>query len=86
MTQGLIIPRLDRFNQITAIAKKLVIDPWPNNVLRHSFISYRLALIKNASQVAEEAGTSVEKIRSNYDEMATKSDAEKWFSVFPEDK
>ena len=81
--EGLIIPHGDRFNQVTAIAKKLGINPWPQNVLRHSFISYRLALVRNAPQVAEEAGTSVEKIRSNYDEKATRKDAENWFEIFP---
>lgn len=81
--EGLIIPYRDRFNQVTAAAKSIGINPWPSNVLRHSFISYRLAAIQNAAQVAEEAGTSVEKIRSNYDEKASKKDAEAWFAIFP---
>lgn len=81
--EGLIIPHSDRFNQVTSIAKTVGIDPWPSNVLRHSFISYRLALTKNAHQVAHEAGTSVEKIQSNYDEKATEEDAEKWFAILP---
>lgn len=48
-----------------------------------SFISYRLAATQNAAQVADEAGTSVEKIESNYDEKATKKDAEAWFAILP---
>lgn len=31
---------------------------WPRNVLRHSFISYRIASVKSADQVALEAGNS----------------------------
>jgi len=31
---------------------------WPRNVLRHSFISYRIATVKSADQVALEAGNS----------------------------
>lgn len=81
--EGLIIPHNDRFNQVTAIAKSIGIDPWPQNVLRHSFISYRLAITMNAHQVAHEAGTSVQKIECNYDEKATKKDAEAWFAIFP---
>jgi len=80
---GLIIPHNDRFNQVTAIAKNIGIYPWPQNVLRHSFISYRLAITMNAHQVAQEAGTSVEKIESNYDEKASKKDAEAWFDILP---
>lgn len=84
--EGLIIPSADRFIQLTAVAKSIGIDPWPQNVLRHSFISYRLALTKNAPQVALEAGTSVAKIDSNYDEKATEKDAKAWFSIFPSKK
>ena len=79
---GLIIPHADWFNQVTAIAKRIGID-WKQNVLRHSFISYRLAMTQNADQVAYEAGTSVAKIESNYDERASKKDAEEWFAIFP---
>ncbi len=82
-SNGLIIPYKDRFNQVIAIAKNIGIKPWPQNVLRHSFISYRLALTQNIAQVAQEAGTSAEKIESNYDEKATKKDAEAWFAVLP---
>jgi integrase len=84
--EGLIIPSPDRFTQLTAIARKIGIDPWPSNVLRHSFISYRLVMTKNAPQTALEAGTSVQKIESNYDEKATEKDAKAWFAVMPPKK
>jgi hypothetical protein len=44
--KGRIAPSNDRFNQLKEIAKKIGIDPWPQNVLRHSVISYRLAILK----------------------------------------
>lgn len=53
------------------------------NTLRKSFISYRLAQVKNAGQVAEEAGTSVAKIRSNYKRPAPESEAKRWFDIWP---
>jgi hypothetical protein len=31
---------------------------WPNNVLRHPFMSYRIAIVKSPEQVALEAGNS----------------------------
>jgi integrase len=44
--KGRIVSSNARFNQLTEIAKKVGIDPWPQNVLRHSFINYRLAILK----------------------------------------
>ena len=42
---------------MTALSKKLEIA-WPHNGLRHSYISYRLAIVKDAAKVALEAGNS----------------------------
>lgn len=49
------------------------------NALRHSFISYRLAILKSADHVALEAGNSPSIIFSNYLELVTEKDAKKWF-------
>jgi integrase len=59
---------------------------WRHNALRHSFCSYRLAQIKNAAEVALEAGNSPQMIFQHYRELVTPSDAEKWFSIFPDSK
>lgn len=56
---------------------------WPHNALRHSFASYRMALVANAAQVAEECGHSVQIMKVHYRELVTKDDAERWFSVAP---
>ena len=53
------------------------------NGLRHSFISYRLALIQDAAKVALEAGTSPQMIFSNYRELVTADEAQAWFAVAP---
>lgn len=53
---------------------------WKRNALRHSFISYRLAIVKDAAKVALECGTSPAKIFSNYRQLVTESDAKKWFA------
>jgi integrase len=53
------------------------------NVLRKTFITYRLALTKNAAQVAEEAGTSVAKIRSNYGRPLRESEGAQLFDIWP---
>ena len=60
-------------------------DPeWRKNALRHSFISYRLAEVKNAHQVAIEAGNSENIILKNYRELVTEEEAQQLFSIFPE--
>ncbi|HEX5218811.1 MAG TPA: site-specific integrase [Verrucomicrobiae bacterium] len=57
---------------------------WKANALRHSFISYRLADVKNAAQVALEAGNSPGVINAHYKELVRPSDALAWFAVKPE--
>jgi integrase len=57
---------------------------WKHNGLRHSFCSYRLASIKNAAQVALEAGNSPQMIFAHYRQLVTESEASKWFAVMPD--
>jgi integrase len=54
---------------------------WKNNGLRHSYISYRLAVVQNTAQVALEAGNSPQMIFRHYRELVRAMDAEKWFAV-----
>lgn len=56
---------------------------WKRNALRKSFISYRLAVIADIARVAREAGTSAEKIESNYDKTVLPTEAAKWFAITP---
>ena len=57
---------------------------WKHNALRHSFCSYRLAAIKNAAQVALEAGNSPQMIFRHYRQVVTEAEAAKWFGITPE--
>lgn len=56
---------------------------WKQNVLRHSFISYRLAEIQDVNRVALEAGNSPQMIFRHYRELATPDQARTWFSIAP---
>lgn len=56
---------------------------WKKNGLRHSFISYRLADIQSAAQVALEAGNSPQIIFQHYRELVRPKDAKSWFSITP---
>ncbi|MCF7675964.1 MAG: tyrosine-type recombinase/integrase [Akkermansiaceae bacterium] len=68
--------------EVTALARALNLE-WPRNVLRHSFISYRIAKVKSADQVALEAGNSAAIIFKHYRELATEEQADKWFGILP---
>jgi hypothetical protein len=57
---------------------------WKHNALRHSFISYRMAIVKDENAVALEAGNSPQMIFANYRELVTPEDAKAWFSICPE--
>jgi integrase len=74
-----------RFN---AKAKKVSGPQIPRiqNGLRHSFASYRLAIVKSAPQVALEMGNSPKKLMQHYRELVTVADARRWFNVKPQAK
>lgn len=57
--------------------------PWKHNGLRHSFISYRLAIIKNVHQVSLEAGNSPQMVFKNYRQLVRESEAAEWFAITP---
>lgn len=80
--QGKVLPISDLQRESAALARALGID-WPRNVLRHSFISYRIAIVKSAEQVALEAGNSPSIIFKHYRELVTEDIAEKWFAILP---
>ncbi len=54
-----------------------------HNGFRHSFITYRMAVLKNAAEVALEAGNSARMIFEHYRELATATVAERWFGLMP---
>ena len=81
--KGLVVPTVKSDHRaVSALARALNIE-WPRNVLRHSFISYRIATVKSADQVALEAGNSLSIIFSHYRELTTEEQANKWFGILP---
>jgi hypothetical protein len=56
---------------------------WKANALRHSFISYRIALTRDIAAVALEAGNSPKMIFAHYRELCTEREAKDWFSILP---
>jgi len=58
---------------------------WKRNALRHSFVSYRLAAIKDTAQVALEAGNSPAMVFNHYRQLVTDKEAAIWFSIVPKE-
>lgn len=56
---------------------------WKHNGLRHSFISYRLANLKNVHQVSLEAGNSPQMIFKHYRQLVSETQAAEWFGIVP---
>ncbi len=54
------------------------------NGLRHSWISYRLAIIQDTAQVALEAGNSPRMVFAHYRQLATPAAARQWFGLSPQ--
>jgi integrase len=65
------------------LAKDLGIS-WPNNGLRHSYASYRLAQCQDAAKVALEMGNTPTMIFRHYRELVLPKDAAAWWDIFPE--
>jgi integrase len=57
---------------------------WKANGLRHSFISYRMAVIQNAAQVSIEAGNSPAIIFKNYRKPIRPDAGVAYFGIIPE--
>ena len=57
--------------------------PWVRNGLRHSWCSYRLAVTKNATLTAHEAGNSPQILHRHYNELVTEAEGKAWFNVHP---
>jgi integrase len=64
------------------LAKKSGV-PWKHNGLRHSFISYRLAVVKDVGQVSLEAGNSPGMVFKHYRQLVRESEAQEWFGIMP---
>lgn len=65
---------------LSTLRKKFEIK---GNAFRHSFISYHVAKFRSMGETALQAGTSEAKIKTNYLNVVTPSEAKKWFNIVP---
>jgi integrase len=58
---------------------------WIDDGLRHSYGTFRQAVIKNIGEVSEEMGNTIRICRKHYvNPMVTKAEGEAWFAIKPE--
>ena len=67
--------------ELSLLARKKLGLPWPVDVLRHSFITYRLQILGNIHDVSEEAGNSPAIIRAHYRRPIPPGQGEQWFQL-----
>ncbi len=65
--------------ELSLVARKKLGLRWPADVLRHSFITYRLQIVGDISKVAEEAGNSPNIIRQHYRRPIPPGQGVLWF-------
>ncbi len=74
----------DPLQAIPRLARKVGVN-LPKNALRHSFITYRCAILGDVPRVADECGNSPAIIRKYYRKRGAQvqADAPKWFEIYP---
>jgi integrase len=80
---GSVVPAGAR-RKLGRVRKAATLARWPNNGLRHSFASYRLAEIHDAPRVSVELGhTSPQMLYSTYRELVLPTEAERYWKIEP---
>jgi integrase len=83
---GSVVPWSAR-GKLARVRKAAELTRWPQNGLRHSFASYRLAAIHDAPRVAAELGhTTPQLLYSTYREVVLPEEAERYWKLVPEVK
>jgi len=80
---GSVVPAGAR-RKLARVREAAKLAHWPNNGLRHSFASYRLAAIHDAPRVSVELGhTSPQMLYTNYRELVRPEEAERYWQIVP---
>jgi integrase len=69
-----------RDKTLVMLGKKVFGGKWPADCLRHSYGSYRNAIVRSLPQVAEEMGTSVDMLHRHYHNPRPAAEGENWFT------
>lgn len=81
--RGPVVPEEHRA-KLARVRKAAGLTKWPNNGLRHSFASYRLAAIHDAPRVATELGqASPQMLYGVYRELVLPEEAQRYWQIEP---
>jgi integrase len=81
------LSHIEYYMELKAARAGAGIKQWPSNALRHSYASYHLAFHQNAAALALQMGhTSQAMIFSNYREVVTRQEAERYWSICPKER
>lgn len=69
-----------------AVKEKAGLKDWPQNAMRHSYASYRLADCQDAARVSLEMGNSPQMIFAHYRELVKPKDAALFWKIEPAKK
>lgn len=69
--------------ELARLGKLLFDGHWPQDALRHSFGSYRNAILRNLGQVAEEMGNSIQMLERHYHNPQPTEEGTAWFALRP---
>jgi integrase len=61
----------------------LGLDHWPQDSMRHSCASYKLAIEESAEKVSLELGNQTAILKRHYMELVSREDAIRFFNIFP---
>ncbi len=79
--EGVVCPRLPSKYATKTLGES--VGGWRKNDLRHSYGTYRAAVLKNLPQLALEMGNSVEKIEDHYREAVSEEMANSYWNLRP---
>ena len=79
--KGPVVPKGIR-SKMKRVREAAGLNRWPNNGIRHSFASYRLAAINDAPRVAAELGhTTPQMLYNTYREVVRPEEAERYWQI-----
>jgi len=82
--RGRVVPFANVCNPLTRLVRKAEIIQ-KHNGLRHSFGSYRLAIVQDAAKVSFEMGNSPKMVFEHYREIVTPEQGQRWFATIPQE-
>ena len=83
MTGPVVLRNPTEAKETARLGKLVFKSAWPKDILRHSFGSYRNAVVRNLEQVAEEMGTSVKMLHAHYHNPRAEEEGLEWFALRP---